>query len=99
MGFPKAPAPATKECTALVSQTKKVIDAHLAGDPEAQTKSDLLKTLSAMEKALCRQHIMWPTEGKLLCELHQPCSKSHLCNQMAEEVMDFRQQLSEATEG
>ena len=51
-----------------------------------------------MEKALCRQHIMWPHEGKLPCELHQPCAKSHLCNEMAEEVMDYSQLLDDASE-
>jgi hypothetical protein len=83
---------------ALVIRTKQVIDAHLAGDPQAQTKSDLLQLLSAMEKALCRQHIMWPSEGKLPCELHQPCTKSHLCNQMAEEVIDYRRKFRDAAE-
>ena len=82
----------------MSSRIKKVIDAHLAGDPLAQAKSDLLKVLSAMEKALCRQHIMWPHEGKLPCELHQPCAKSHLCNEMAEEVMDYSQLLDDASE-
>ncbi len=82
----------------MSSRTKRVIDAHLAGDPEAQTKSDILKVLSAMEKALCRQHIMWPHDGELPCELHQACAKSHLCNQMAEEVMDFSRLLDAAPE-
>ncbi|NQU59284.1 MAG: hypothetical protein HQ513_18800 [Rhodospirillales bacterium] len=82
----------------MSTRTKRVIDAHLAGDPQAQSKSDLLKVLSAMEKALCRQHIMWPHDGKLPCELHQACAKSHLCNEMAEEVMDFSKQLDAASE-
>jgi len=82
----------------LSSRIKKVIDAHLAGDPQAQTKSDLLKVLSAMEKALCRQHIMWPHEGKLPCELHQPCAKSHICNEMAEQVLDYSQLLDDASD-
>ncbi len=51
-----------------------------------------------MEKALCRQHIMWPHTGKLPCELHQHCAKSHLCNEMAEEVMDFSRQLDAASD-
>lgn len=82
----------------MSSRIKKVIDAHLAGDPQAQTKSDLLKVLSAMEKALCRQHIMWPHEGKLPCELHQPCAKSHICNEMAEQVLDYSQLLDDASD-
>jgi hypothetical protein len=51
-----------------------------------------------MEKALCRQHIMWPIEGELPCEKAQSCSKSNLCRQMAEEVMDFSRMLDSASE-
>lgn len=80
------------------SGTKKDIDSDHAGDPEAQTKSEHLRVLSIMEKALCRQHIMWPHNGKLPCELDQACAKSHLCSQMAREAVEFSRQLDANSE-
>jgi hypothetical protein len=80
------------------SHQKKEINVNPAKNQATHTKSDLLKILSAMEKALCRQHIMWPHDGDLPCELLQPCEKKHLCSQMAEDVMDLKRRLNAASE-
>ncbi|MBL6932108.1 MAG: hypothetical protein ISR45_04100 [Rhodospirillales bacterium] len=57
-----------------------------------------MSILSAMEKAMCRQHIMWPIDGELPCETDQTCLKSDLCREMAEEVMDYSRTLKSTRE-
>lgn len=68
-------------------------------EPARKTKAELLKLLSAMEKAMCRQHIMWPEEGDLPCESNQECAKSDVCRKMAEDILDYSHALQEATQG
>jgi hypothetical protein len=82
----------------LEFKQKKIALDSLSNTPVARSKSDLLKVLGSMEKALYRQHIMWPHEGALPCEVNENCSKSDLCRNMAEEVMDFTRALAAAAD-
>ncbi|NQV47496.1 MAG: hypothetical protein HQ504_06905 [Rhodospirillaceae bacterium] len=62
-------------------------------EPQATPDMDARELMVTMAKALCRQHIMWPTEGALPCETGVDCDKQPICSQMAKDVINFTKQL------
>ncbi|MBT3238105.1 MAG: hypothetical protein HOL37_06010 [Rhodospirillaceae bacterium] len=60
---------------------------------ETSQSSDPHELMGALQKAMCRQHIMWPADGPLACEEGRPCDSQDKCTELANSVLDYRHVL------
>ncbi len=73
---------------------KKHVRNLRAVEPVPAPELDLPELKTSLAKAMCRQYIMWPSDGPLPCEREVSCDKRSQCVEISESVLDYRRNLA-----